>query len=59
MVCTTFLIRTGRAQAGMLAMDEKFGDLPPYWMVYFRVADMAVSAEKVDRLGGKFMVGPF
>ncbi|HMQ52522.1 MAG TPA: VOC family protein [Anaerolineae bacterium] len=57
MTYTTFL-NNGRMNAGMLAMTEEWGDMPPHWMVYFAVADCDASAEKVTALGGQVHVPP-
>lgn len=43
----------GRINGGIIPMDEKWGDMPPVWMVYLSVADIDASLEKVKELGGK------
>ncbi len=48
----------GRIQAGMMAMDESFGDMPPNWTVYFLVEDINASVAKVKGLGGNVLVPP-
>ncbi len=47
-----------RAQAGMMAIQESWGPVPPNWSVYFMVEDVAASAERVAELGGTIMVPP-
>jgi hypothetical protein len=48
----------GRAQAGMMQMDESWGDVPNNWSVYMMVADLAASVAKVQELGGNILVPP-
>ena len=49
----------GRTQAGIMQMDENWGDeIPNNWGVYFMVADLATSVAKVKELGGAIMVPP-
>lgn len=43
----------GRANGGIIPMDERWGDMPPVWMVYLSVTDIDASLEKVKELGGK------
>lgn len=47
-----------RVQAGMMAMDESWGPVPPNWSVYFMVEDVEAAAAKVKELGGTVMVPP-
>lgn len=49
----------GRVQAGMMAIGEDWGEVPPNWSVYFMVADVNASAAKVAELGGKVLRPPF
>ncbi|MCP4358165.1 MAG: VOC family protein [Chloroflexi bacterium] len=46
----------GRTQAGLLTMDESFGDMPTTWMVYFFVEDVNAASAKVKELGGNIVV---
>ena len=47
----------GRMQAGMLTMNEAFGDdVPPNWAVYFLVEDVDASVTKAQDLGGTILV---
>jgi predicted enzyme related to lactoylglutathione lyase len=50
----------GRTIAGMRAMDgaEWPDDLPPYWMVYFAVADCDESVSYAQALGGRVVRPP-
>ena len=45
---------------GMIRMDENWPDqVPPHWMVYFRVKDTDAAVAKVKELGGTVVVEPF
>jgi predicted enzyme related to lactoylglutathione lyase len=44
--------------AGMMKIDEKWGNVPPHWMPYFQVDDCDGRAEKAKQLGGRVNVGP-
>jgi predicted enzyme related to lactoylglutathione lyase len=48
----------GRRHAGMLLMDETWGDIPSNWAVYFMVEDVETMAAKVEELGGNVLVPP-
>jgi predicted enzyme related to lactoylglutathione lyase len=48
----------GRTQAGMMQMDENWGDIPNNWSVYFMVEDLATAVTKVKDLGGNILVPP-
>ncbi|MCY3944670.1 MAG: VOC family protein [Anaerolineaceae bacterium] len=49
----------GRANGGMLVMDEGMAaNVPPMWVPYFSVADVAASTEQVKSLDGKIIMGP-
>ena len=43
----------GRSNGGLLVLDESFGELPPMWMVYFRVEDIDAAMQRVEELGGR------
>ena len=47
-----------RVQAGVLAMDESFGPIPPIWSVYFMVEDVDAAVEKAKTLGAAVHVPP-
>jgi len=53
------VFKNGEAFAGgMLQMTEEWGEIPPYWMVYFAVDDCDASAQKIRELGGAIHVEP-
>lgn len=54
----TVLMSDGRAQAGMMAIDPSWGDVPPHWSTYFMVEDVDAAAARVTELGGSVMVPP-
>lgn len=43
----------GRMNCGIMPITEDFGDIPPYWAVYFSVADIEETTKKVKELGGQ------
>ena len=47
-----------RVQAGMLKMDESWGEIPPHWGVYFMSEDIEATAAKAKELGGQIHVPP-
>ena len=47
-----------RQAAGMLQMDEEWGETPSHWMMYLAVDDCDASAERAAELGGKICVPP-
>ncbi len=49
----------GRVQAGMMAIQEEWGDVPPNWSVYFLVADAETAVAKAHELGGTILRPPF
>ncbi len=48
----------GRSQAGMMAIEESWGDVPPNWTVYFLVEDAKPAAARAEELGGNVLVPP-
>ena len=42
--------------AGLLVMDEQWGEMPPHWMIYFQVENADAAAAKVTSLGGDVCV---
>ncbi len=48
----------GDMVAGMLPMNEEWGDTPPHWMTYFCVADVDATAKKIAETGGTVCVPP-
>ncbi len=51
-------LQNGRRQAGMLQMDESWGDIPANWAVYFLVEDVDKMAAQAQALGGTLLVPP-
>lgn len=49
----------GQMNGGMLKMTEEWGEMPPYWGVYFTVSDMKETVQTVEKLGGKICCAPF
>ena len=47
-----------RMQAGMLKMDDSWGDIPPNWGTYFMAEDIEATAAKAQELGGVIHVPP-
>lgn len=48
-----------RTQAGMMAIGDDWGPVPPNWSVYIMVADIEASTAKVTELGGNVLRPPF
>jgi predicted enzyme related to lactoylglutathione lyase len=48
----------GRTQAGMMQIDESWGDVPSNWAVYFMISDVHAAVDKVKELGGNILVQP-
>ena len=46
----------GMPIAGVLVMDENWGEIPPHWMVYIQVEDADQAAARVESLGGDVCV---
>jgi len=49
---------SGETIAGVCHARGSNADLPPQWLMYVRVEDSKVSAEKVVELGGEIIQGP-
>lgn len=49
---------TDTTVAGICHARGANADLPPVWLVYITVADLAASVEKVARLGGRVLRAP-
>lgn len=47
-----------RVQAGMMQIDDSWGDVPPNWSIYFLVEDVDASTAKAQELGGNIVVPP-
>jgi predicted enzyme related to lactoylglutathione lyase len=54
----TMLNVGGTDVAGVMAITDEMGPVPPHWMVYFGVDDVDASANKAESLGGSIMVPP-
>jgi predicted enzyme related to lactoylglutathione lyase len=54
----TMFMNEGRPAAGMMAIEENMGDLPPNWAVYFAVEDCDASVELANSSGGGGVVPP-
>ena len=48
----------GRVHAGMMAIQESWGDVPPNWSVYFMVDDINTAVANAQELGGVVLVPP-
>jgi predicted enzyme related to lactoylglutathione lyase len=46
----------GRMQAGMMQIQEAWGDVPPNWGVYFMVENIETAVAKAKELGGTILV---
>ncbi len=54
------IIRNGdRDNGGIMEMTDEWGDMPPFWAVYFHVEDADAAAAKIKELGGSVHHGPF
>lgn len=54
-----FIKNKGAHIGGIMQMTAEWGDMPPAWMVYFRVEDADAAAEKAKQLGGNILVPAF
>jgi len=54
----TMLKVGGTDVAGVMAITDEMGPVPPHWMVYFGIDDVDAAASKVESLGGSIMVPP-
>jgi hypothetical protein len=52
----TSILNKGRANGGIMQMDEQWGDMPPVWSVYFSVEDLDATVAKVEPNGGKVIM---
>jgi predicted enzyme related to lactoylglutathione lyase len=43
---------------GMMNKPPEMANVPPHWMIYFRVPDINAAAERVKAAGGKILNGP-
>jgi predicted enzyme related to lactoylglutathione lyase len=54
----TLMDPAGAAVAGVCHARGQNADVPPVWMVYFRVDDVEVAAARCLELGGEIVRGP-
>jgi hypothetical protein len=54
----TIIMNGDAMNGGIMQLDPEWGDVPPYWTVYFAVADCDRSAEKARQLGGEIKMPP-
>jgi predicted enzyme related to lactoylglutathione lyase len=52
------LAADGRVQAGLMAIQEEWGEVPPNWAIYFLVDDVETAVAKVHKLGGNVLNPP-
>ena len=43
---------------GMFKIPKEMGEVPPHWLLYFRVPNVDAKAEEVKANGGKILNGP-
>jgi predicted enzyme related to lactoylglutathione lyase len=43
---------------GMMNKPKEMANVPPYWLIYFRVPDVDAAAERIKANGGKILNGP-
>jgi predicted enzyme related to lactoylglutathione lyase len=43
---------------GMMNRPPQMSDVPPYWMIYFRVPDINAAVDRVKANGGQILNGP-
>jgi predicted enzyme related to lactoylglutathione lyase len=43
---------------GMMNKPKAMANVPPYWLIYFRVPDVDAAAERIKANGGKILNGP-
>jgi predicted enzyme related to lactoylglutathione lyase len=45
--------------SGLMQIDERWGEMPPCWMVYFAVQSVDIMVDQLRQLGGYVLVHPF
>jgi predicted enzyme related to lactoylglutathione lyase len=56
----TMISNGEQPNGGMIVMDENWpAEIPPHWMVYFRVSDVEETTSQIKGLGGSISVEPF
>jgi predicted enzyme related to lactoylglutathione lyase len=53
------IMNAGRANGGIMEMTAEWGDIPPYWGVYFSVTAANDTAQRIKSAGGKLHCEPF
>jgi len=54
------VVRSGGEEcSGLLQMDQRWGEMPPCWLVYFAVQGVDLMVDRVRQLGGYVFVRPF
>jgi hypothetical protein len=49
----------GRMNGGIMQMTAEWGEIPPYWGVYFSVSDIDDTVAKLKQAGGRLHAEPF
>lgn len=49
----------GEECSGLLQMDQRWGEMPPNWLIYFAVRNVDITVDQVRQLGGYVLVHPF
>ncbi len=52
------LQNAGSDNGGIMPMDERHGDMPPYWLVYFTVSSCDGTVAQTKELGGEVLAEP-
>ncbi|MGF1470783.1 MAG: VOC family protein [Rubrobacteraceae bacterium] len=52
------LRNAGLSNGGIMPMDERHGDVPPYWLVYFVVHSCDETVSRTRELGGEVLAEP-
>jgi predicted enzyme related to lactoylglutathione lyase len=43
---------------GIMPKTPEMANIPPHWLIYFRVSDADAAAERIKASGGKILSGP-
>jgi uncharacterized protein len=55
-----YVIRNGEEESsGIMQIDDRWGEMPPGWMVYFAVKSVDLSVDRLRQLGGYVVIHPF
>ena len=54
----TIMINGDKMACGLMATPEDWGQVPPFWMVYFAVSDCDSISQTISESGGKILVPP-